>query len=172
MTNLIASQLRRSLRGYAPEEVDGVVEELIERVTAAEDKLYELERTLQQALRELADANQRIARNLGASANLGTDFASTLRLAEMQAERICREAEREARELVAEGRAQADLARDQAHWESQEVLADGRRRAEALLVKVKKRRHVAPAAPTPSGSSGGEKVAGEQTVRLAPVVIL
>jgi vacuolar-type H+-ATPase subunit H len=138
MTDLIASQLRRSLRGYAPEEVDGVVEELIERVTAAEDKLYELERTLQQALRELADANQRIARNIGASSELGTDSASTLRQAEMQAERICREAAREARELVAEGRAQADLARDQAHWESQEVLAEGRRRAQALLAKVKK----------------------------------
>jgi cell division septum initiation protein DivIVA len=136
MTDLIASQLRRSLRGYAPEEVDGVVEELIERVTSAEDKLYELDRALQQALRELADANQRVARNLGASPDLGTAFESALQLAELQAMRIRSEAEREARELVAEGRAQADLARDQAHWESQEVLAEGKRRAEALLLEA------------------------------------
>jgi len=136
MTDLIASQFRRSLRGYDTEEVDGTVIELTERVTAAEDKLYERERALQQALRELADANQRLARSSGSFSDLGTEFESALRLAEEQATKLRAEAERDARELVAEGRTQADLIRDRAHWDSKEVMAESTRRSEALLLEA------------------------------------
>jgi hypothetical protein len=136
MTDLFTSQFRRSLRGYDPEEVNGMVAELTERLTATEEKMYERERALQQALRELADANQKIARNSGSFSDLGTEFESALRLAEEQAAKLRFEAERDARELVAEGRAQADIIRDRAHWDSKEVLAESTRRAEAILLKA------------------------------------
>jgi cell division septum initiation protein DivIVA len=133
------STFRRALRGYDTEDVDTRVGELERRLTETtrenlemSDRLYEAERELQKSLRDLANANEKVAARRSSLSDIGGEFESTLRLAEEQGRQIREDAHAEATETLRTAREDSIRIRDAAMRDAQSLLVESQRRAETI----------------------------------------
>lgn len=129
---------RRSLRGYDPGDVDEAFAALHEKVESLTARLAERERELQRVSRDLDEATTKSDRGRASFAELGTEFESTLRMAEQQARQIREDAAAEATETLNAARAEASRARDTAMRETQSLLVESQRRAESLVLEAER----------------------------------
>lgn len=138
MSDIANSPFRRSIRGYDPVEVNELVGEMSKQVDVLSNQLYERDRELQRMNRDLADANERATRNRASFSDLGTEFETTLRMAEEQARQIRADAHAEANETTNTARNEAARIRETTARETQTLLLDSQRRAESMLLDAER----------------------------------
>jgi DivIVA domain-containing protein len=137
-------QFSTARNGYNPREVDGFVGKLADQIETLKGQVQRLERGLRQAQAESESTRQRYA---AAKAEVYEEFAARmaelLRTADMQADKVRREADEVTAKQLADAQQQADrtireatMEAEHLKWEGQEALKRARAEAEKVVQEI------------------------------------